>query len=76
MLSRNTGRPTPKPFPTIHEIHRAPLSGSPAKRIREKKLQFHYFFTPLYLRLGTPGRFPLQFDLIAINGGRGEIFSL
>ncbi len=51
-----------------------PLSASPAKRISEKNLSFHHFLLLCTLRSSTRGRFPLQFDLIVINGGTDEIF--
>jgi hypothetical protein len=31
-------------------------------------------FTSMYFRSSARGRFPLQFDLIVINGGTDEIF--
>jgi integrase len=55
----------------------APLSGRPAKRtkrISEKKAVVSSLFTFMYFRSSTRGRFPLQFDLIVINGGTDEIF--
>jgi integrase len=61
---------------TVKKIQQrqAPLSGSPAKRICEKKAVDSSLFTFMYFRSSTRGRFPLQFDLIVINGGTDEIF--
>jgi len=36
--------------------------------------EFSSFFTFMYFRSSTRRRFPLQFDLIVINGGTYEIF--
>jgi hypothetical protein len=42
---------------------------------RERQQQsFSSLFTFMYFRSSTRRRFPLQFDLIVINGGTDEIF--
>jgi hypothetical protein len=51
-----------------------PLSGSPTKRISEKKAVVSSLFAFICFRSSTCRRFPLQFDLIVINRGSDEIF--
>jgi len=56
----------------IEQQRQAPLSGSPAKRISEKSCSFITFYFYVF-SLEYRRRFPLQFDLIVINGGTDEI---
>ena len=51
----------------------ANLEIAKAKRISEKAV-VSLLFTFMYFRSSTGRRFPLQFELIVINGGTDEIF--